>query len=520
MNMSFCKKIVDYLFCFRQMRRVLPGLLLLLLSNPASAVQALTAHTVFYKKNADSSFGANVVICWQANATSVHFERNKDNMIEASLLVALRLSNDTGIVREESFVVKTAPKSSEEEALMQNISDQYEIRMPTEGHYELELVLMQEHYRNEVYEYKDTFTLLPLKPQQPFISGIQLIDTVFAATQHTVYSRNGHIELPAVSNYFDEQHNVLRYYAEIYDTAAREHVKLPLILNSYISYRKFAPPVADLERHDTLRGAVFVHRSFPLQALKSGNYYINMVLTDADRTVLDKRALFFQRFNPHPVEPTPDTSAVTKVTLGSKEKGDGFEDVNILDLTKTFVGKYTAAQVRAILKMLIIIAEAPERASIDGFLRKPDELYSKYFIYNFWEKRNKKNPEVAWKEYADKVREVNRLFSAGSRQGYETDRGRIYIKYGKPDDRILVPNEQGAMPYEIWQYYAMGKGYGNVVFLFYKSGKSIGNYELLHSTMIGETRNLNWRALLYSNSATGNGAVAKDSQAEQYIGSK
>jgi len=501
----------------KSLRKAAMLLPLLLTGLAAHALQASTAHTVFYKKDKNGAYAANVVISWKAQASSVHFSRNSDNKIEASIIVALRLSNDTGIVREESFIVKTPPKLSNEEAESQNVSDQYEYPLPA-GHYEVEMVLMQDYFRSELYEYKDTFTVSPEKTGQAFLSELQLVDTFFSAAQKTVYSRNGVVDIPAVSNYYDEHAGQLRFYTEVYHPAQRNGM---LIVNSYISSKRFSPPVYGLDHKDTLSdNQTYLRGAFRLAVLKSGNYYLNTVLTDSLSNILDKQSTFIQRYNPNPEEPPQDTTkgGGAGMASGKKDK-NGNEDMNILDLTKTFVGKYNMGQIRAILKMIEIVADPSERASIEGFLRKPDELYSKYFIYNFWEKRDKRSPETAWKAFVDKVKETNRLFSAGSLHGYETDRGRIYIKYGKPDDRIMVPNEQGSMPYELWQYYAMQNA-GYVVFLFYKSGKSIANYELLHSTMIGETRNMNWRSFLYSNSMTGTGAVNKDSQAEQYIGNK
>jgi GWxTD domain-containing protein len=38
------------------------------------------------------------------------------------------------------------------------------------------------------------------------------------------------------------------------------------------------------------------------------------------------------------------------------------------------------------------------------------------------------------------------------KSGWETDRGRIYIKYGQPKEVHHQMAEQGAPPYEIWYY--------------------------------------------------------------------
>jgi GWxTD domain-containing protein len=286
-------------------------------------------------------------------------------------------------------------------------------------------------------------------------------------------------------------------------------------LHSYISWKPFSAPVPNLEAADSISSKhipYFFHHNFPLHELKSGNYYFNIELKSENGIVLDKKTLFFQRYNKLPISTNTIKTDSSKI---SKEDTSNYS--HVLDLTTTFVGKYNAQQVRAVLKMLLLICTPLEGGSISGFLKKPDELYSKYFIYNFWEKRDKLNPEKAWKLYAEKIKEVNKLFGGSGKPGYETDRGRIYIQYGKPNDRIIVNNESGALPYEIWQYYNSEKQGQEGVFLFYRSGTALGGYTLLHSTFVGEKKNSSWRSLLYNNSITGSGGLNSDSQAEQYI---
>src|SRR5207253_172411 len=142
-------------------------------------------------------------------------------------------------------------------------------------------------------------------------------------------------------------------------------------------------------------------------------------------------------------------------------------------------------------KMLMPVSTPLEHASIESFLKRPEETYMRYFLYNFWKNRNEKDPAREWEKYTDKVREVNKLFGGDTRPGYETDRGFIYLKYGKPNERIIVENEAGSLPYEIWQYNAPGKQNRPGAFLFYRPGSMVSDFRLLHSTVQGEVRNNN-----------------------------
>ena len=186
----------------------------------------------------------------------------------------------------------------------------------------------------------------------------------------------------------------------------------------------------------------------------------------------------------------------------------------MIDLRRSFIGKYDAAQLRAILKMLSPIASPNERMTIEEFLRKPNESYQRYFIYNFWASRNQLNPGEAWEEYAEKVRFVNRNFGSSALPGYETDRGLVYLKYGPPTERIVVNNEEGARPYEIWQYNVLPQQ-GNGMFLFYRPGFITNDYKILHTNINGEIRNRAWRMSLYTNGVS---LRPDNSRAEQYFG--
>ena len=76
--------------------------------------------------------------------------------------------------------------------------------------------------------------------------------------------------------------------------------------------------------------------------------------------------------------------------------------------------------------------------------------------------------------------------------GWRTDRGRVYIIYGPPDEVERYPYSENMKPYEIWHYYNLQ---GGVIFVF-GDRTGFGSYELLHSTLVGEIKNEEWMYLL------------------------
>lgn len=91
---------------------------------------------------------------------------------------------------------------------------------------------------------------------------------------------------------------------------------------------------------------------------------------------------------------------------------------------------------------------------------KADLQAKQGFFKRFWKSRDP-NPNTSKNElkneYFKRVNYANQKFSAFSQPGWITDRGRILIKFGFPDDVERHPFDMGSRPYEIWRYYSLRK---------------------------------------------------------------
>ena len=101
------------------------------------------------------------------------------------------------------------------------------------------------------------------------------------------------------------------------------------------------------------------------------------------------------------------------------------------------------------------------------------------FEIDFWKKRDP-DPETernVYKEtYLSRIEESNKLFTSEGRHGWLSDRGRVYIMLGPPDNRQVYPMGYSFYdpPVEIWYY-----GYFPVLFV---DTHRLGSYEL---TLLG-----------------------------------
>ncbi|MCB2212252.1 GWxTD domain-containing protein [bacterium] len=76
-------------------------------------------------------------------------------------------------------------------------------------------------------------------------------------------------------------------------------------------------------------------------------------------------------------------------------------------------------------------------------------------FHDFWKKMDPSPdtpPNELMEEYYNRIHEASAAFG-GMRDGWETDRGEVYVRYGPPDEVERHPFEVDSRPYEIWYYY-------------------------------------------------------------------
>jgi GWxTD domain-containing protein len=149
-------------------------------------------------------------------------------------------------------------------------------------------------------------------------------------------------------------------------------------------------------------------------------------------------------------------------------------------------------------------------------LSNGNEQSKRYYLHRFWYNIYPDAPYVSYTKYMEIANAVDLSFRSGFGFGFETDRGRTFLKYGKPNDIIAVEDEPSAPPYEIWFYNELPETeQTNVKFLFYNPSLGNNDYTLLHSTCRGEVSNPAWEVELYRKApgeAIGNSIDARNVQ--------
>jgi GWxTD domain-containing protein len=118
------------------------------------------------------------------------------------------------------------------------------------------------------------------------------------------------------------------------------------------------------------------------------------------------------------------------------------------------------------------------------------------FLFNFWRKRktNLNSPVNDYKvDYFKRINDANKYYKQGFMDGWKTDKGRIYIIYGRPSEIDNHPNEADSKAYEIWSFNNIQS---NAVCVFAEDEIGGGIFHLVHSTIRGEFSDTDWKTKL------------------------
>ncbi len=118
----------------------------------------------------------------------------------------------------------------------------------------------------------------------------------------------------------------------------------------------------------------------------------------------------------------------------------------------------------------------------EAFLKLPSDEARDKFIERFWEVRNPTPgaPTNPYKEeHYQRIEYANQYFAQGSgAEGWRTDRGRVYITLGPPQQRAFYTGYQKIRPMEIWFYSSVHPALAPFFYVVFYQRETIGDYRL------------------------------------------
>lgn len=314
------------------------------------------------------------------------------------------------------------------------------------------------------------------------ISDIAIAEIATKGDPSSVFYKSGYNLIPRISTFYPEQLNTIPVYFEIYNTGLLEDSLFGIkqtVINSATG--KEIESLTQYSKHYAAE-VVPVLRKVEIDELYTGKYILQYTLINRNMTELSTQTYEFER---------------------SKDREiDLFADEIILD--PSFQASITDDSIGYYLESLIPISRSTDVKNIIAIAKMKDGERARKHIQLYWTKTSPENPYEGWIRYKQQVQLVERVYSNNFQEGFETDRGRVYLQYGSPSTISSKETSPSEYPYEIWQYNKIGV-FSNKRFVFYNPDLVNNTYRLLHSDMIGELKNQNWpRELVKRNATNGN----------------
>lgn len=417
-----------------------------------------------------------IVFYLNVDAQSVRYKKPSSNQqFKATVMAQITVMQDKKIVMTETFEV-LSPVIVDTSNVQGAFYAEKKILIP-HGNYQIKLVA------KDVLHPKDSiFAEMPItsffSDTIPSISDIQLLANYDEKTQQ---------KITYGGEFYPQTVQQIQFYTEIYSTETPKITQeSPFVVITYQirkhSEKQPLPSYAKMIRKAAKKQMAFINR-LDITQLPSGNYWLEVEIRNAKNEVVAKQQKFFQRSNP------PYDKEAPVVATNQSE-------------SKNFTHEIPDAELKKYIKALQPILNTKEQMSNQSILGNEDPELLRKYLFAFWKKRNEKQPEVAFKNYAERLKTAENKYKAPGLAPYETDRGRVLLQYGIPNRIETETTESGRnateissmIPFEVWYYYdTEWLDQKSIYLVFVQEVRGDNNYKLVHSNAIGEIRNPEWR---------------------------
>lgn len=366
------------------------------------------------------------------------------------------------------------------------------------GEYLLELVVTDNANKESKAVHKEKIKIDLKRAQRVYNSDIQVLESFAKTNTPTNISKNGYDLIPYNINYFPKTQNSLKFYVETYnlDTVLGKQSKF--VYSYYIENSETLKRQKELAGFQKQNSAKInpLLAQLDITKLNSGNYNLVVEVKDSANIIQMQKKWFFQRQS----DAKDNLDIETDPSLAKAVSIDQFfNSFNDKDSLKQFV---ECLWPRSTIK---------EREWQQVQVEKKEPGLMRSYLIEYWkaEAADTANPMKLWTEYYKSVLEANALLKCGKQKGYYTDRGRVYLQYGKPNQRTQINSEPNTYPYEVWQYYRIydkttGRFFTNKKFVFANFAIADDCYDLIHSDVRGEMYDERWKFKLLKRSQQSN----------------
>ena len=411
-------------------------------------------------------------------STQIHYKKVANNSFQGEVLIELSIKNENEITHFDKYLFKTPLLT---DTLVAQIFIDKQIYGLVNGEYEFEIKLSDPNSDAIPLNSTTNFTIDYMENKIAF-SDFMILESYTVSQNESILNKSGYDLIPSLGEgayFLDDSNTRLDFYIEWYNTQRDSATSNGYLLNYYIENEQSHTPITgfnSIKRKTKDKQKAFLG-GFDISNLVSGNYNLVIALLDREGKGVLQERVFFQRRN-STIEMKPQDYA------------------SILH-SSSFVHKFEIIeQLAEHISSLLPIATQREWQFASNQLKNWDLNQMKQFFHGFWYNRNPIDPETEWLNYLNGVTKATGLYSTINVKGFATDRGRVFLKYGPPNDIENSVYDKYTLPYQIWTYYKIDKQ-TNKIFVFVENALGTNDYELIHSTLQGEKYNKNWKNWIY-----------------------
>lgn len=286
----------------------------------------------------------------------------------------------------------------------------------------------------------------------------------------TVFTKFGYDIIPSFNLYYHDFIDELTYYAELYNLDKKHHDSVFVLKEEITNPKEDSVYFTRYSRLKTLSFLPII-KIIDITDLPTNDYELTISIINREKELICKKSISFKRQNKPKIE---------------------LEDIESIELSSAFENTIPIDSAAYYVSSLIPIAHKSEVKNIIKLLKLNDEYKNRKYLQSFWNAVDNENALNSWLAYKFQVDRVEDNFGTNFQMGHETDRGRVFLKYGYPTQIYDMPSSPSEYPYEIWQYDRV-QSFTNRRFIFYNTTNLNNDYRLLHSNMVGEIQNRRWR---------------------------
>ncbi len=297
---------------------------------------------------------------------------------------------------------------------------------------------------------------------------INLLPTDMDVAQYRDIDKSRRRVIPNPSRIFVNSDSIMYFYGEVYNLAFGIGINKEFRLACKIldTHGGIVSHFGE-RRHFKPGNSAIVSSALDIHDLPEGSYTISLEVTDSETgesAVSDK--------------PFQLLSGTFEIMPGRAAEEFTKEDVEHLDNVLRWV--LSTDQKRLM-----------ESLSLEGKMR---------FYEDFW-RQNDPDPSTRLNEFKVELfrrfEYVNQHYSISmirKDDGWNTDRGRIYIIHGEPDEIENYPSTPDSEPFQKWNYFSLGTQ--GARFFIFEDQTGFGDFRLAHSDARGERFDTEWEQRL------------------------